>query len=87
MKRFQMGTEVLLGDVEKNSNVLALRGGYQMSFPNRELGGLAGLTMGVGYTLTRSIILDYAMLPSGELGSSHRLSATFKFNSPAKKKS
>lgn len=86
MTRFQMGTEVLIGNVEKKSNVLALRGGYQISYPNRELGALAGLTMGVGYTLTRSIVLDYALLPSGDLGSSHRLSATFKFNSPGQKK-
>ena len=84
--RLQLGTEVLIGDLEKKSNVLALRGGYQLSYPTRELGSLAGMTLGVGYTLTRSIILDYALLPSGDLGSSHRLSATFKFNAPAKKK-
>jgi len=86
MKRVQLGTEVLIGDVEKKSNVLALRGGYQMSFPNRELGALAGMTLGVGYTVTRSIVLDYAMLPAGDLGASHRLSLTFKFNSPGQKK-
>ncbi len=87
MTRLQLGTEILLGNVENKSNVLALRGGYQLSYPTRKLGALAGLTMGVGYTLTRSIVLDYALLPSGDLGSSHRLSATFKFNTPANKKS
>lgn len=86
MRRVQLGTEVLIGDVEKKSNVLALRGGYQLSFPSRELGALAGMTLGVGYTVTRSIALDYALLPSGELGSSHRLSLTVKFNSPGSKK-
>lgn len=86
MKRVQLGTEVLIGDVEKRSNVLALRGGYQLSFPSRELGALAGMTLGVGYTITRSIVLDYALLPAGDLGASHRLSLTFKFNSPGQKK-
>ncbi|MEQ1919217.1 MAG: hypothetical protein ABL955_08465 [Elusimicrobiota bacterium] len=84
MKRLQLGTEYLIGDVEKKANVLALRGGYQLSFPSRELGALAGLTWGLGYTITRSIAVDYAMLPTGDLGISHRLSLTFKFNSPGK---
>ena len=68
------------------SNVLALRAGYQMSFPNRELGNMAGLSMGIGYSITRSITVDYALLPAGDLGRSHRLSLTLKFNSPAKSK-
>ena len=86
MRRVQLGTEFLIGNVEEKSNVMALRGGYQLSFPNRELGALAGMTLGLGYTLTKSIVLDYAYLPAGELGSSQRLSVTFKFNSLGKKK-
>ncbi|MDD5301824.1 MAG: hypothetical protein PHS14_01840 [Elusimicrobia bacterium] len=86
MKRVQLGTEVLIGNVEEKSNVLALRGGYQLSFPNRDLGALAGMTLGMGYTLTRSIVLDYALLPAGALGASHRLSVTFKFNSLGNKR-
>ena len=85
MKRVQLGTEYLFGNVEEKSNVLALRGGYQLSFPNRDLGAFAGLTLGIGYSITRSIVLDYAFLPADDLGASHRLSATFKFNSPGKK--
>ncbi|PIR15070.1 MAG: hypothetical protein COV48_16405 [Elusimicrobia bacterium CG11_big_fil_rev_8_21_14_0_20_64_6] len=81
MKRVQVGTELLIGNVEKQSNVLALRGGYQLSFPNRDLGTMAGMTLGLGYTITRSIVLDYAFLPAGDLGNSQRLSLTFKFNS------
>ena len=85
MKRVQLGTEYLFGNVEEKSNVLALRGGYQLSFPSRDLGAFAGLTLGIGYSITRSIVLDYAFLPAGDLGASHRLSATFKFNAPGKK--
>ena len=86
MNRLQLGTEFLIGNVKEQSNVLALRGGYQFSFPNRDLGALAGMTLGVGYTITRSIVLDYALMPAGVLGAAHRLSLTFKFNSPAKTK-
>jgi len=82
MKRLQLGTEYLIGNVEEKANVLALRGGYQLSFPSRELGALAGLSLGLGYTISRSIAVDYAFLPAGDLGASHRLSLTFKFNSP-----
>jgi len=87
MKRLQLGTEYLIGDVEKKANVLALRAGYQLSYPSRELGALAGLTWGLGYTITRSLAVDYAMLPAGDLGISHRLSLTYKFNAPGKTKS
>lgn len=79
MKRIQLGTEYLIGNIEEKVNVLALRGGYQLSYPSRELGALAGLTWGLGYTITRSIALDYAMLPTGDLGIGHRLSLTYKF--------
>lgn len=85
MKRLQLGTEYLIGDVDAKANVLALRGGYQLSFPNRELGALAGLTWGLGYTITKSIAIDYAMLPTGDLGIGHRLSLTYKFGCPEKR--
>lgn len=84
MKRLQLGTEYLIGNVGGQANVLALRGGYQFSFPNRDLGMLAGLSWGFGYTLTKSLALDYAMLPTGDLGISHRFSVTYKFGCPMK---
>lgn len=86
MNRLQFGTEYLIGNVEEKTKVLALRAGYQANYPNPELSGLTGLTFGLGYTITRSIALDYAMLPVGDLGDSHRLSLTFKFNSLGKTK-
>jgi len=79
MKRAQFGTEYLIGDVDDGNNILALRGGFQLDFPSAELGSMNGLSMGIGYALTRSLSVDYALLPSGDLGRSHRLSLTIKF--------
>ena len=82
MNRMQFGTEYLIGNVDKKTNVLALRAGYQANYPNPELSGLTGLTFGVGYEINRSWTFDYAMVPTGSLGISHRLSLTFKFDCP-----
>jgi hypothetical protein len=80
MTRLQLGAEYLVGNIDQKSNILALRAGYQASYPNPQLNGLTGLTLGLGYTLSRSLIVDYAMVPSGELGTSHKFSLTYKFD-------
>ncbi len=84
MKRLQFGGEHLIGNVDTKANILALRAGYQLSYPNRELGVLAGLTLGLGYQWTRQIAFDYAMMPTGDIGVAHRLSITYKFGCPMK---
>lgn len=86
MTRLQLGTEYLIGNVENKSNVLALRLGYVANYPDPQLSGLTGLTFGLGYTVTKSLAVDYAMVPSGELGNAHRLSLTFKFGCPTPQK-
>lgn len=78
--RLQLGGEYLVGNTEGKANVLALRAGYQLNFPDPRLSGLTGLTLGLGYDLSRYLVLDYAMAPAGELGTSHRFSLTYKFN-------
>ena len=82
MKRAQVGTEYLIGNTNENSNILALRAGYQLNYPNPQLDGVTGVTFGLGYTLTRSLALDYALVPVGDLGTTHRVSLTYKFNCP-----
>ncbi|MCX5786945.1 MAG: PorV/PorQ family protein [Elusimicrobia bacterium] len=85
MNRMQLGTEYLIGNIRGNAgNVLALRAGFQANYPNPQLTGLTGLTFGLGYTITRALALDYAMVPVGSLGVSHRVSLTFKFGCPQK---
>ena len=86
LNRLQMGTEYLIGNLESKYNVLALRAGYVVNYPDPQLTGLSGMTFGLGYTITKSMAVDYAMLPMGELGTSQRLSLTFKFGCPEKPK-
>jgi hypothetical protein len=80
MTRAQFGTEFLIGNLENKANVLALRAGYVLNYPNPQLAGLTGLTFGLGYTLTKTMTVDYAMVPAGELGNSQMLSLSFKFD-------
>ncbi len=86
LQRMEMGTEYLVGDLEKKSNVFALRAGYVVNYPSPQLTGMTGMTFGLGYTVTKALAVDWAMLPMGALGNSQRLSLTFKFGCPVKKK-
>lgn len=69
----QMGVEGRLG---RN---FFLRSGYQLSFLDSETGGLTGLSSGLGAKIG-SLVLDYAYLPFGRIGNSHRLSVSFQFD-------
>jgi len=62
-----LGAEWWLG------NVLALRVGYKT---NQDIG--QGLTAGLGYKFGR-ICLDYAYVPYGDLGNTHRISLGIRF--------
>ncbi|MDD5209147.1 MAG: PorV/PorQ family protein [Elusimicrobiales bacterium] len=86
MDRLQVGGEYLIGNTENKKNITALRAGYQLNYPDPQLSGLTGLTMGIGFQFTQSMALDYAIVPVGDLGASHRLSLTVKFDCPKKRK-
>ncbi len=60
------------------ANVLQIRTGYKYTFGGNDLGALSGLRSGFGLTLKRFQI-DYALIPFGVLGLTHRFSliATF----------
>lgn len=86
MDRLQLGTEYLVGNVDEKIHVLAMRAGYQVNYPDPQLSGMTNITLGLGYTLSRDLALDYSMAPVGELGTSHRFSLTLKFGCPEKRK-
>ncbi|RKU30910.1 hypothetical protein C6497_03730 [Candidatus Poribacteria bacterium] len=60
------------------ANILQIRTGYKYTFGGNDLGILSGLRSGFGLTLKRFQI-DYALIPFGVLGLTHRFSliATF----------
>jgi outer membrane protein OmpA-like peptidoglycan-associated protein len=64
--------------------MVALRLGYMYNFTDSKLEDLTGLTAGIGIKIDKKILLDYAYLPYGELGNSHRISLTYKFSCPEK---
>ncbi|HUO58773.1 MAG TPA: PorV/PorQ family protein [bacterium] len=72
VSRLQAGMEAVF------QGAYALRAGYQMDLANNQMGGLTGLTLGAGYRL-ESLSLDYAFLPMGDFGTSHRLSLSYRF--------
>lgn len=55
---------------------IAARAGYRTNVNG--LGGLAGLTTGVGFSI-EEIVFDYAYIPFGDLGNSHRASIKVRF--------
>ncbi len=72
LSRLQTGVEAVY------AGHYALRAGYQWDLVDNQLGGLNGLTLGVGYSW-EGLSLDYAFLPMGDLGTSHRFSLSYHF--------
>ena len=70
--KWHFGTEYgyKIGDVQTFARL-----GYTLG-PEQDLGGAAGLGMGLGLALS-SWQLDYAFTPQGDLGNTHRLSLTW----------
>lgn len=61
---------------------MAARLGYKIGSEIQDLDSLAGLTAGVGFSLQAGFMeyqIDYAFVPYGELGSTHRASLTVVF--------
>ncbi|MFQ3675883.1 MAG: PorV/PorQ family protein [Endomicrobiia bacterium] len=57
---------------------LALRLGYRYGYDTASLGSIVGLGVGLGFRIW-NFGLDYAFVPFGELGDTHRVSFTIKF--------
>jgi outer membrane protein OmpA-like peptidoglycan-associated protein len=56
----------------------AFRGGYSFNPLTRELGDLVGASLGGGVRYT-GLELNYALVPFGALGNTHRFSMTYRF--------
>lgn len=67
-----------LGGEYRLANGLAFRAGYQVGRSQDELGGLTGLAAGLGLKFDR-FALDYAYVPFGDLGDTHRMTLGFNF--------
>ena len=59
-------------------NILQLRSGYKYQIGGNDLGAISGLTGGFGLTLLRFQV-DYALVPFGVLGLTHRFSLVANF--------
>ena len=69
---FAVGTAYTIG------NILQLRTGYKYKIGGNDLGAISGLTGGFGLTFLRFQI-DYALVPFGVLGLTHRFSLVASF--------
>ncbi len=75
VSRLQCGLE---GTIERD---YSLRVGYQGALSDNQINGLTGFTAGAGVKLG-SFQLDYAFVPYGDLGTSHRISVGYEFANP-----
>jgi hypothetical protein len=69
---------VALGTEYRPVHQLALRAGYTAGYDTASLGSTTGLASGIGFSLW-SATIDYAFVPFGNLGDTHRLSLGLKF--------
>jgi hypothetical protein len=71
-------TQIHLGVEDTLYSFFILMAGYQIGMLNNDLQGVQGVTVGFGFLL-QDLSLDYAYLPFGDLGISHRLSVGYFF--------
>jgi hypothetical protein len=56
-----------------------LRGGYNYAFEDNKMGDMANsLTGGLGIIINK-FLFDYAWIPYGDMGATHRISISTKF--------
>jgi len=58
--------------------LFSMRLGYRYEMTNPDLGGLANFSAGVGLRL-KPVSIDYAFIPLGDLGITHRISVNYRF--------
>ena len=82
VRAFRSDDSVHAGVEWRATQVLAVRAGYR-SDVTREVGGMAGLTLGTGL-MWKGYSFDYAWVPLGDLGQSQYLSLAVRFGQESK---
>jgi hypothetical protein len=70
--------ELLAGGEMHWNQIVFLRGGYRFTEKTTDLGATTGVSAGVGVQAA-TFRADYAFLPFGDLGDSHRVSLSWRF--------
>jgi tetratricopeptide (TPR) repeat protein len=79
---FKAAPEICAGAEYTIQKIFSIRAGYKYSPDTGNLSGLTGIAAGAGLNLG-PVGFDYAFVPFGELGMSHRAALKFDFNSAA----
>jgi long-subunit fatty acid transport protein len=79
-KRQDTKGEIDVGTEVTPKKFFALRLGYRYAFNRPDLGGLADFSAGFGIR-QKKISFDYAFIPLGDLGMTHRISLNLRFKS------
>ena len=78
--RLNIGGEYKLYDKSMIDGIIIFRGGYKYQLNgNDDVGGLGDLSAGMGFAFGETLQLDYAFVPYGLLGFTHRVSLTIRF--------
>ncbi|MGD0566246.1 MAG: PorV/PorQ family protein, partial [Candidatus Goldiibacteriota bacterium] len=75
---FSSGTSCAIGCEYTAFNVASIRAGYNIRGENQDLGGISGLSLGVGVNVS-GMKLDYAAVSYGDMGFNHTVSLSFQF--------
>jgi hypothetical protein len=78
VKRNDTGGEINVGAEVTPKRFFSMRVGYRYALTNPDLGGLSNFSAGIGLRFNRTS-LDYAFVPLGDLGLTHRVSLNFRF--------
>ena len=78
VKRTDTAGEADIGAEVTPKKFFSMRVGYRYALDNPDLGGLSNFSAGLGFRWTR-MSLDYAFVPLGDLGMTHRVSLNARF--------
>ena len=81
IKRVDTKGEADIGAEVVPQRFFALRVGYRYALTGTDLGGLSNFSAGIGLRF-KQMSFDYAYIPLGDLGTTHRISVNYRFQPP-----